>query len=142
MRDAILKEWAKWKGTPFARLQATPQGGVDCANLAVVLLRATGADLSKLNAPAFGMTRSRSIRGGYTQIIEESELFRKLDDSEKTQAGDVLIFKIGARETEHVGLALDEVTMAHAHPQTRADEADLRQPIWSAKLKARYRYNA
>lgn len=132
----LKKSWARWKGTPFARLQAHPQGGVDCANLAAVMLTECGCDLSALGLPTFGLTRSQSIRGGYREHIEASGLFVRVDD---TAAGDVLIFRIGSI-TEHIGIALDEHTLAHSWPGVGAVETDLRQPRFADNIIGRYRY--
>ena len=135
-RAKLKKSWQKWKGTPFARLQARPQGGVDCANLAAVMLTECGCDLSSLGLPTFGLTRSQSIRGGYREHIEASGLFEPV---EKIAAGDVLIFRIGLT-TEHIGIALDAHTLAHSWPGVGATETDLRQPRFADNIIGRYRY--
>lgn len=124
----------RWQSTPFVRLQCIQGGGVDCGNLAFVLLRECGAEMPSLNPPTFGFyLGGADYRGKLSTVLESAYEFIQYAPHAGVQAGDVLIFQV-SKNVQHIGTALSAASFAHIWPGGTPQESSLEQDIWRHRL--------
>ena len=148
---ALHAEVARWAGTPFRARSAACglRGGVDCVRLANHLLHAAGAvplvefpryaiDTGNHadSSPLLEFLRGRAPSADSARI---GRCLQEFDRTEPTQAGDVLVMRVG-RVEYHLGVATtDEGDFCHVLIRRAVTVATLRDSTFADALQAVFR---
>lgn len=93
VKTALIKEYKKWKGTPY-RMGGTTKRGVDCSAFTQIIYR----DALRAYIP-----RTTQLQVQVGQYVKKRKL----------RTGDLVFFKID-RRTRHVGIYIGDEQFMHA----------------------------
>jgi hypothetical protein len=136
----LNESFERWKDTPFVRLQCNLGGGIDCGNLAFVLLQEAGAVMPNIHSPSFDFVIGDDYKGKLNDVLTATSEFVALPKNITVQAGDVLVFQLN-RGQQHIGTMIDSEFFAHAWPGTTPRKSNLLQDRWQKKLIQVWRFN-
>ena len=108
---ALLDEYEKWRGTPYA-YGGISSSGIDCS-----------AFVQSVYQDAFGMVLPRTTKkqaySGYEVPLQKSD------------AGDILLFKTGW-DSRHSGIYLERGNFIHASKKHGVTISNLNNPYWKS----------
>ena len=135
LREAVLREAATWRDTPY-RHQASAKGaGCDCLGLVRGVWRALYGREPEA-PPAY--TPDWAEERGEETLLEAAE--RWLEPEPDPQPGDVLVFRLKpGSPCKHVGIMASPDTVLHAYWGRAVVESWL-HPFWSRRIAAAFRF--
>lgn len=114
-RAAVVAEGLSWLGTPYHHCADVRGAGVDCAMLLVRVYQACGLTPMDFDprpySPQWHLHRSDEL---YLQWLAAA----KAVPTDKPQAGDVAIWKIG-RTYSHAAILISDTDVVHARQDAR-----------------------
>ncbi len=109
IKDALLKQYAEWHGTPY-RMGGLDKRGIDCSGFAYITFR------SKLGYSIPRTTKSQAQSGRYVPLKD-------------LRIGDLVFFKTSIRYN-HVGIYLGDRQFLHASSSKGVMISGLNETYW------------